>query len=213
MNVRIAKNLKRLVIYFAGMWIVSLGIVLCTKCNLGVSPISNIPYLLAALLPLTFGQFTILFHFLNIALQMIIGRSFKDIKVWLQVPVAFLFGIIIDFLKKLLSFETSFLPLQLLILFLSIVFTAIGMVMMIDMDLVQNPPDGTVRTISEKTGKERGKIKVIYDITCACVSLVIGLIALRQPYGIGIATVLSAIFVGQTVRLIDYIKNIVFKPR
>lgn len=202
-----ARNLKRLVIYFAGMWIVSLGIVLCTKCNLGVSPISNIPYLLAAILPLTFGQFTILFHFLNIALQMIIGRAYKDLKIWLQIPVAFLFGVIIDFLKGVLRFEATFLPLQLLVLALSIFFTALGMVMMLDMDLVQNPPDGTVQIISAKSGAERGKIKILYDISCALVSLLIGLLVLGKPYGIGVATVLSAIFVGRTVSLIDRVKG------
>ena len=37
---------KRVFIYLLGIFFVSLGIVLCKKCNLGISPISSITFVL-----------------------------------------------------------------------------------------------------------------------------------------------------------------------
>ena len=70
------KNLiYRLGIYIIGVISVSLGIVLCVKCELGVSPISSIPYVLGYLTPLTFGTLTMLFHFCNSMIQYILEKK------------------------------------------------------------------------------------------------------------------------------------------
>lgn len=190
---------KRLAIYLVGMVLVSLGIVLCAKCNLGISPISSVPFVLDELLPLSFGQLTMLFHLLNTGIQLALLGKLRDVKTLLQVPVALLFSVIIDFFKAVVVFDNSFLPFQLLSLALSVLFTAFGMVCMIRMALVQNPPDGTVRLISARTGLEFGKTKILYDIANVVLSVSVGLIFLGKPYGFGVATVVSAVLVGRTV--------------
>ena len=43
----------RILIYCLGLMVVSLGIVLCKKSALGISPISTVPYALEQALPLT----------------------------------------------------------------------------------------------------------------------------------------------------------------
>ena len=77
--------------------------------------------------------------------------------------------------------------------------------MMVRMDLVQNPPDGCVKAIAAVLSKEFGNIKIIYDIGCVLIAITIGMIFLRQPFGMGIATLASAIFVGKTVTIINKI--------
>ena len=62
----------RLCVYALGIWLVSFGIVLCKKCGFGISPISCIPFVLEKLLPVSFGTLTMLFHLVNILLQMIL---------------------------------------------------------------------------------------------------------------------------------------------
>lgn len=189
---------KRLLIYFLGMITVSLGIVLCKKCGMGISPISSIPLVLEYITHMSFGTLTMLFHLANTGLQILLARKI-DVKIVLQVPVAVLFGWIINALQMLLQFETSFLPAQLLLLLLSVFLTALGMVFMLNMQLVQNPPDGTVRLISQLAGQELGRIKIIYDVSCVILSLVLSLICLRNLTGFGFATIVSALAVGKLV--------------
>lgn len=198
-------SIKRFGIYFLGMISVSLGIVLCAQCGLGISPISSIPFVLKELCFLTFGQLTMLFHLVNIFLQMILLKKFRDVKILLQIPIAFLFGWLIDFIKAMIMIDQDNLTLQVIALILSIFFTALGMVMMVRMDLVQNPPDGCVKAIAAVLSKEFGNIKIIYDIGCVLIAITIGMIFLRQPFGMGIATLASAIFVGKTVTIINKI--------
>lgn len=140
-----------------------------------------------------------LFHLVNIAIQYVGERKIKNIRVLLQIPVAILFGWMIDLIKKMMSFQASGLIAQIILLVLSILFTALGMACMIEMHLVQNPPDGTVALLGSKTGTEIGKVKIIYDITVTALSLAISLAVLKKAEGFGIATIASAIFVGRTL--------------
>ena len=195
------KNIYRLGIYIIGMIFVSLGIVLCVKCELGVSPISSVPYVLGYLTPLTFGTLTMLFNFLNSIVQYILEKRLINVKVLLQIPVAFLFGVIIDFFKNIMSFQAENLILKISLMIMSIMFTALGMHFMLSMKIVQNPPDGTVNILAHLLKKNVGKIKVNYDIIMVIVSVAIGFIFMQDLKGVGIATVLSAIFVGKTLSL------------
>lgn len=195
------KNIYRLGIYIIGMIFVSLGIVLCVKCELGVSPISSVPYVLGYLTPLTFGTLTMLFHFLNSIVQYILEKRLINVKVLLQIPVAFLFGVIIDFFKNIMSFQAENLILKISLMIMSIMFTALGMHFMLSMKIVQNPPDGTVNILEHLLKKNVGKIKVNYDIIMVIVSVAIGFIFMQDLKGFGIATVLSAIFAGKTLSL------------
>lgn len=196
------KIIYRLEIYFLGMILVSLGIVLCVKCELGVSPISSVPYVLGFLTPLTFGTLTMLFHFCNSIIQYILEKKLINAKVLLQVPVAFLFGIIIDFLKNIMSFTAENLICKILLMVMSILFTSLGMHFMLSMKLVQNPPDGTVNIIAHLLNKNVGTIKVYYDVIMVILSVVLGAVFLHGLKGFGVATIISAIFVGRTLTLI-----------
>lgn len=196
---------KRLIIYFSGMVSVSLGIVLCAQCGLGISPISSIPFVIKELCPLTFGTLTMLFHLINISLQMILMKKVNDIKVLLQIPVAFMFGWLIDLIKTFITVDQNSLLMKALALAFSIFFTAFGMVLMVHMNLVQNPPDGFVKISAEVSKKEFGNVKIMYDVCCVLISVGIGMIFLHKPFGMGIATLASALFVGRLVTILNKI--------
>lgn len=195
---KIYHTVIRLCIYGIGIWTVSLGIVLCKKCGLGISPISCIPFVLETVVPLSFGTLTMLFHFANILIQAVLKRGL-DMRLLLQVPIAVLFGWIIDFLQKVIIIDGNRWGARIVALIFSVFFTALGMVFMVNMNLVQNPPDGTVKIISARCGKEFGHVKIYYDLVCVGVTVALGLAFLGRITGIGIATVVSAIFVGKTV--------------
>lgn len=195
---------KRLGIYMIGIIMVSLGIVLCKKCGMGISPISSIPFVLVYLTPFTFGTLTTMFHLLNTATQMILAKRFKDPFIWLQIPLALMFGIVIDFFNRIIVIDNTVLIAQILSLLFSVIFTAAGMVCMLDQNLIQNPPDGTVKLLSGISGKTLGNTKTAYDICCVIVSAAISLVGLHELKGFGIATIVSAVFVG---RMIGWIRK------
>ena len=195
------KVIYRLGIYITGIILASLGIVLCVKCELGVSPISSVPYVLGYVTPLTFGTLTMLFHFCNSMIQYVLEKKLVNIKVLLQVPVALLFGIIIDFFKSMMSFNVENLMFKILLMIMSIVFTALGMHLMLSMQLVQNPPDGTVNILAGLLNKNIGTVKIFYDILMVAISVILGFIFLHGLKGFGIATIFSAVFVGKTLTL------------
>ena len=153
-----------------------------------------------------------LFHLSNTALQAIIGRKI-DLKILLQIPIAFLFGYVINTIQGLLSFTAETMVFQIFVLLMSVFFTALGMVLMVNMQLVQNPPDGTVRQISMRSGKEIGRVKIIYDITCVVISASIGLLFLHRIVGFGIATIASALTVGRLVSLMNPLFSTLFKSK
>lgn len=199
------RPIARILIYLAGIIMVSLGIVLCKKCNLGISPISSLPFVLEDVVPLSFGTLTMLFHFANTILQLVLMKKLLDVRILMQVPLAFVFGRVIDFFQRIVVFDGTVLCYQLPALVLSVFFTALGMVAMISMDLVQNPPDGLVKQLSLKLNRELGTVKVGYDIACVVLSVLIGILFLKRVKGMGIATVVSAVFVG---RMVTWMKKI-----
>lgn len=200
-------TIKRILIYVMGILFVSLGIVLCKKCGMGISPISSIPFVLMYITPLTFGTLTTLFHLINTLLQMLMTRKFSDIKLWLQIPLGFVFGLVIDFFNTLITIDDTVLMYRIFALIFSIFFTALGMVCMLGMNLIQNPPDGTVKQISILLNKELSSIKIGYDITCVVLSVLLGLLFLQKIKGLGIATIASAIFVGKAIHWIQPVLN------
>lgn len=192
---------KRLFLYIPGLLCVCAGIVFCKKCSMGISPISSVPYVLSLSLPLSFGQFTMCFHFVNIAGQMLLQKRI-GLKTSLQILLALAFSFIIDLMDSLLYVNNEFLFFRILALIASILLTAIGMVLMIKADLVQNPVDGFVKQVSDLSGKSLGQVKIIYDASCVFLSLLLSILLLHRLEGFGIATVASAFFVGKCVNWI-----------
>ncbi len=198
---------KRIGAYILGIFLVSLGIVLCKKCGMGISPISSIPFVLVYITPLTFGNLTTLFHFTNTIIQMILTKKILNPKLWLQVPLAFVFGWIIDLLNSCIKFDEHNIVFQILSLIFSVLFTALGMVFMLNANLIQNPPDGTVKQVSTMLKKELGVVKMSYDIFCVVISILISAVFLHRIEGFGIATIVSAIFVGRTIGWIKIVQD------
>lgn len=74
-------NIKiRLVVYLIGLFIMTLSISMSVKSNLGVSPVSSIPYTITCITGLEMGKATILFHIVLVALQFVILRGAFQIK-------------------------------------------------------------------------------------------------------------------------------------
>ena len=81
------KTIKNIFQYFGGFLIMTLGIALSVKSDLGVSPVSSIPYTITCVIGLEMGKATILFHVFLVLFQILILRKQFKIKNLLQIPV------------------------------------------------------------------------------------------------------------------------------
>ena len=83
---------NRLICYFVGLFIMTAGIAISVKSNLGVSPVSSIPYTVTRCWGLEMGKATILFHCVLVLIQVLILRKRFQLKSLLQIPVGIVFG-------------------------------------------------------------------------------------------------------------------------
>ena len=80
----------KLLFYFGGLIIMTLGVVISVKSDLGVTPISSIPYTVTVVSGMDLGIATMLFSVFMVLLQILILRKrFKPINL-LQLPIGIL---------------------------------------------------------------------------------------------------------------------------
>lgn len=84
--------LKNYTILLIGLFIMSFGVALSVKSDLGTTPISCIPNVLKYAVPLSLGMITIIFNFLLIVIQVIILKKDFQRKQWMQLLVTVFFG-------------------------------------------------------------------------------------------------------------------------
>ena len=194
--------IKRLGLYVTGVFVLGFGIVLNTRAGLGVGSINTFPYAMSQITPLSLGTCSMLLYFVYIAAQLVIYRKF-DVKVLMQIPFSFIMGKIIDFYDQLLTFRPDFFPVKLLLLGIAIVSTAFGAYVMVTLDLVPNPADGMARAIGYALNKEFGQGKMIFDCVVVAATAVFSLTFAHRIIGIGLGTVLSALFIGRMIQVFN----------
>ena len=179
----------RFLVYVTGFLIMTLGIAISVKSDLGVSPVSSIPYTMTCVWGIEMGKATILFHVGLVLLQIILLRRAFQLKNLLQIPVGILFGYLTTFSNYLMTFlpDPEHLYIQLLMMVVSAVLIAIGIFFYVPMDLVPLAGEGAMLAISKVTRKPFSTIKLIFDISMVVISLITCLVLLHKkgPYPFG----------------------------
>jgi len=193
------KNPKvRLTMYFVGLFIMTIGIALSVKSDLGVSPVSSIPYTMTCVWGIEMGIATIIFHVFLVLIQFLILRKKFKIKSLLQVAVGIVFGMFTTLCNTLVSFlpSTDNIVIRILMMLLSTVFIALGIFMYLPADIVPLAGEGAMKTISDVTGIEFSKVKIGFDCSMVAISAIVCLIAIKNLGSVGIGTIIAAVLVG-----------------
>lgn len=193
---------RRYVLFILGLFILSLGIALATKGNLGVSPVSSIPYVLSLSLPFTLGQITIVIQMIYVLIEIaILRKNFKPFN-FLQIGVVVLFGYFNDFSLMLVSgVHAQHYPAQWLICIISMFLIALGVNMEVRAGVLMLAIDGLVVAISKTFHIDFGKVKVVSDCTQVIIAVVCSLLLAHQLQGVREGTVAAAVFVGMIIKL------------
>ena len=196
------KLLARLAIYCLGLLILAFGIALAVNSNLGVSPVSSLPYVVSQIAGISLGTCTILVYIGYILLQMLISRKFQP-ALLLQLVFSTIFGWFVDGAKYVLGdFCLPGYFGQLVMLAASILLIGFSLVLYIDVQLAPMPAEGLVGCLSEKLGKPFSSMKTLVDCSSVLLGAVLSLVFLHRLTGIREGTVLTALLVGKMMGLL-----------
>lgn len=196
----IAKRYGLLVI---GLFFAALGVALTKRGELGVSPISSVANVLSyQFTDLTLGSWLILWNCVLILGQiLLLRRNFQPIQ-FLQIPLSFLFGWFTDFGMWLVSFlPVQVYAVRLLMVLAGTVVLGFGITLSVIADQIMNSGEAFVKAISDVTHQEFGTIKVVFDISCVLVALILSLLFFEGSIvGTREGTIIAALCTGFVVK-------------
>lgn len=196
------KNMKiRVPMYFIGLFIMTIGIAVSVKSNLGVSPVSSIPYTMTCVWGIEMGKATILFHIVLVLLQMIILRkNFQPVSL-LQIAVGIIFGYFTTFCNYCVSYlpTPKNLAVRIIMMLISTVIIAFGIFLYLPANLMPLAGEGVMKAISDTTNIEFSKVKIAFDVSMVVISAMVCLIMIHGLGSVGIGTVIAALLVGMVL--------------
>ena len=205
--------IKRIALLCFGLMVMAFGVAFSIKGALGTSPISSVPYVTAKISGLSVGTTTIIMNFIFILIQIAILRRQYEWLQLLQFPAAILFGSMIDaagLVLQAVTFSNYFQ--QWLLCIVGIFLVALGISLEVKANLVTTAGEGIVLAICKVTPIKFSNMKIVFDVTLVCISIVLSLVFLGHLDGVREGTVAAAIFVGlitkQTNRLMNHMETV-----
>ena len=193
----------RLGIYCLGLLVLAFGIALSVNSNLGVSPVSSLPYVVSRIVNISLGSCTVIVYAVYVLLQMLLnGRKFQPVLL-LQLVFSTVFGYFVDGAKFVLGdFALPTYAGQLAMLAMSILLIGFALVLYIEVDLAPMPAEGLVGCLAGKLKRPFSTMKSLFDCTSVLVAAVLSLVFLGKLAGIREGTVVTAILAGKVMGLI-----------
>lgn len=187
--------------YFIGLFVMTIGIALSVKSNLGVSPVSSIPYTITRVWGLEMGKATILFHVVLVLIQILLLRKhFKPAQL-LQVPIGIVFGYFTTFCNYMVSFlpTPENLGIRMIMALASAAFIAFGIFLYLPPNLIPLAGEGCMQAVSTVTHVEFSRVKICFDCSMVLLSAITCLAVLHTLGSVGIGTIIASVLVGTLV--------------
>ena len=199
---------RRYLLFVASLFINAFGIAFITKALLGTSPITSVTYVLSLFTPFTMGIWTILLNLLFVVLEpfLMTRRELReDLRMYLlQIPIAFCFGLFIDFSMFMLSWlEPSAYVMQVTVLLIGCVILALGIALEVKANAAMMAGEYFVKAITRRFHGEFGYVKLGFDITLLTIACIRSLVFLSDIQGVREGTVVSALLVGPIVHFVS----------
>ncbi len=194
-------HVKRIAMFVIGLFVMTFGIALSTKADIGTTPISSIPFVLS----LTTGVELYLTTFaLNIGLivlqYLVLRKDFSYVSL-LQLPVSIVFSFFTKITVDLVSgwSPQSYVECWIYAV-LSVVILGAGVALVVNSRTTMVPGEGAVLALSIKTKVPFSRMKIIFDVTNISIAAVISLISFGGLQGVREGTIFAALTVGIVVR-------------
>lgn len=200
------------ILLLASLYVMTLGVALCVRSNLGSSVISSIPMAFSiagqqGLAPsLTIGGYTNIMNMILVVGQiLVLRRRFEPVQLF-QLLIGFVFGALIDvnmYITSSLVCDT--LPVQMMVQFAGCTVMGVGIALEVRCGSITMPGEGFPVAISRVTGRQFPKVKIVVDVTLVA-------LAISSSYYfwgawqwniIGIGTLFAMFYVGYIVKLLN----------
>lgn len=202
--------MKRGIYYFIGLNLIAFAVVLNIRYNLGVAAFSSVMYSISKIYHISLGTASIICYLLFVLIQCLLSKKIT-IPYLLEIPLSFAFGWLINLYDYIIP-ELYFPIIVILILFVLTMFiTSLGVYLSVKTDLVLTPTDGIVKTIAEVFSLPFSLVKNSFDISLVIITITLCLINKTPFYGIGIGTILTALFIGRIIKIFEKHLPITFK--
>lgn len=195
---------RRLIMYVMGLFMMTIGVALSVKSNLGVSPVSSIPYTMTCIWGIEMGKATIIFHCFLVVIQILLLRQNFKIRNLFQVLVGVMFGYFTTFCNWGVSFlpDTDSIPIRICMMLVSTVIIAFGIFFYMPPEIMPLAGEGAMKAVSDVSGIQFSKVKIGFDVSMVVISLCCCLIFIRSFGSVGIGTVIAAVLVGSVLGVI-----------
>ena len=194
---------KRYTCLSVSLFVNALGIALITHANLGTTPITTLPYTLAAIFGLTLGTTTFACNLIFLLLQRILLRRRLGIAELLQIPAVLIFSVFIDIWMHLTgALVTDVYVWQIVMCVVGSAVLGAGISLEIMSNATVIPGEGLVIVISTLSRKNFGNIKVLFDCSLVLASLLLGLAVLGSIVGMVIGFVVFPLIIWYAYQMI-----------
>lgn len=199
------------ILLLVSLYIMTLGVAVCVRSQLGSSVISTIPYVMASTGALidgipawSIGTYTIVMNAIFVVAQIVIlRRDFEWVQLF-QLVIGFLFGMLID-LNMLLTtwISSNILAVNVLAQVAGCTILGMGIALEVKCGSVTMPGEGITIAIHKVSGLEFHKTKIRVDSTLVVLAVLLSFILLGswQWHIVGVGTLFAMVYVGMVVRV------------
>lgn len=185
----------RALFFIVGLFILSFGISLTIKADLGAGAWDALNVGLTSVVGLTVGTWVILVGVALIMMNALLSKSRPD---FLAIITVIILGPMIDFWLELImpAWEFTAFPVQLAILIVGVTFVSLGIATYIQPKLPLIPIDNFMVSVQKRFNLGITKAKTITEAFALLMALIVG-----GPIGIG--TVVILFMIGPTIQFFD----------
>ena len=196
---------SRLAEYFLGLFLMTAGIAFSVLSDLGVSPLSSLPYAATLCFGLEMGLGTMIMHALFVLMQLLLLRKEFRPAMLLQIPAGIVFGWFTTLCNGLVGMipKSGFFPLQLVMQLISIMLVAVGIHFYLPANIIPLAGEGIVSAISVKFRLDFAKVKIGFDVATVILAAAVCLIVNGSFGSVGIGTLMSALLTGTFIAWIN----------
>ena len=192
----------RFLLYLVGLNLIALAVVLNIRYDLGVAAFSSVMYAISEIYSISLGTASIICYLIFVVVQCILSRKIT-LQYLLEVPLTFAFGLLTDFYDWLIPAFSLALALRVIFFALTMFVTAMGVFLCVKTNLVLTPTDGIVKTIADVFLLPFSATKNVFDLSLVAISVLLCLVNHAPFYGIGVGTVLTAVFIGRIIKIYE----------
>lgn len=193
---------KRYILFIISLFFIGLGIAFTKLGGLGVSPISSVANVLSCKFTfLSIGAWLFIWNCVLLLGQIIILKKQFPLIQLIQIPLSVLFGYFTDFGMKIASnIPVDSYLMQLVMVFSGIIILGFGISLSVIANVVMNSGEAFVKTVAEAFNKNFGNIKIIVDVSCVAVSVILSMLFFNfKIIGTREGTLIAALGTGKVV--------------